>query len=150
MTSDKSDPRVGLILQVGILAIVSLLATRAVLQAYFDRIERAEVTRKLGTYPVLADMRAEAKKELTGGPMPIDQAMQTLASKGRMNASPDIVPSASKDVAPLQGWSKMPSYVPPEMTAPPPPPPPPPPVPTTSASAAPSAPPPGGQRPRQP
>jgi hypothetical protein len=28
-----------------------------------------------------------------------------------MNASPDIVPTASKDVAPLQGWSRMPSEV---------------------------------------
>jgi hypothetical protein len=49
--SDKSEPRVGLILQVGVLAIVTLIATRAVLQAYFDRMERAEITRKIGTNP---------------------------------------------------------------------------------------------------
>ena len=52
------------------------------------------------------------------GPMPIDQAMQKLSTQGRMAASPDIVPSASKDVAALQGWLKMPHDVPPAMSAP--------------------------------
>jgi hypothetical protein len=148
MASDKSDPRVGLILQVGVLAIVTLLATRAVLQAYFDRMERAEVARKLGTADSLVSLRADEKQRLSAGAVPIDKAMQMLVAKGRMNASPDIVPSASKDVAPLQGWSKLPGQVPPAMTAPPPPPPEPPPA--TSASAAPSAAPAGSQKPNHP
>jgi hypothetical protein len=37
-----------------------------------------------------------------------------------MGASPDIMPSASRDLGPLQGWSKMPGDVPPAMMAPPP------------------------------
>jgi hypothetical protein len=152
MATDKSDPRVALIFQVGILAIVGLLGARAFLQAYFDRMERGEAARKLGTYDSLVSMRADAKEHLSSGAMPIDKAMQMLATKGRMNASPDIMPSASKDVAPLQGWSKMPSDVPPAMTAPPPPPPEPPPATSASASASavPSAAPAGSQKPRQP
>jgi len=136
MASDKSDPRVGLILQVGLLAIVTLLATRAVLQAYFDRIERAEITRKVGTNDSLIDLRAEEKQQLNAGPMPIEKAMQALVTKGRMNASPDIMPSASKDKAPLEGWTKLPGQVPPAFALPPPEPPP---APSASASAAPAA-----------
>jgi hypothetical protein len=149
MASDKSDPRVGLILQVGVLAIVTLLATRAVLQAYFDRAERAELQRKNVGPEALLSVRADEKQRLSTGAMPIDKAMQTMVTKGRLNASPDIMPSASKDVAPLQGWTKLPGEVPPAMTAPPPPPPPEPP-PSTSASAAPSAAPAGSQKPKQP
>ena len=50
-------------------------------------------------------LRADEHQRMTAGPMPIDRAMQMLQTKGRM-ASPDIMPSASKDVAPLQGWVK--------------------------------------------
>ena len=148
MASDKSDPRVGVILQVGVLAIVTLLATRAVLQAYFDRVERAEITRKLGTAESLVSLRADEKERLNSGATPIDKAMQMMVARGRMNASPDIMPSASKDIAPMQGWTKLPGEVPPAMTAPPPPPPEPPPA--TSASAAPSAAPAGSHRPNHP
>jgi hypothetical protein len=136
MASDKSDPRVGLILQVGLLAIVTLLATRAVLQAYFDRMERAEITRKIGTNDSLVSLRAEEKQQLSAGSMPIDKAMQLLATKGRMNTSPDIMPSASKDKAPLEGWTKLPGQVPPAFALPPAEPPP---APSASPSAAPGA-----------
>jgi hypothetical protein len=153
MASDKSDPRVGLILQVGVLAIVTLLGTRAFLQAYFDRAERAEIARKMGTPDSLISLRAEEKQALNAGPVPIDKAMQMMAAKGRMNASPDIMPSASKDKAPLEGWTKLPGQVPPAFALPPPEPPP---APSASASAAPaasaapSAAPAPSQRPRQP
>jgi hypothetical protein len=146
MASDKQDPRVGLIFQVGILAMVGLLASRAFLQAYFDRMDRAEVARKLETPGALVNLRADEKARLTTGATPIDKAMQMMAAKGRMGASPDIMPSASKDVAPLQGWTKLQGQVPPAMTAPPPAPPEPP----TSASAAPSAAPAGSEKPKQP
>ena len=146
--SDPSDPRVGLILQVGLLAIVTLMATRAVLQAYFDRMERAEITRKIGTNDSLISLRAEERQQLNAGPMPIDKAMQTLVAKGRMNTSPDIMPSASKDKAPLEGWTKLPGQVPPAFALPPPEPPP---APSASvapgASAAPSAAPAPSQKP---
>ena len=156
MATDKSDPRVGLIFQVGILAIVSLLASRALLQAYFDRMERAEIQRKIGAPESLDSLRNDEKQRLTAGATPVDKAMQMMAAKGRMNASPDIMPSASKDTAPLAGWVKLPGAIPPAMTAPPPPPPEPAPAPSASAASsagptgAPSAAPAGSQKPRQP
>jgi hypothetical protein len=149
MASDKSDPRVGLILQVGLLAIVTLLGTRAYLQSYFDRMERAEITRKVGTPESLNGQRADEKQRLSAGAMPIDQAMQMLATKGRLNASPDIMPSASKDRAPLEGWTKLPGQVPTAFAVPPPEPVPAPSA-STAPSAAPSAAPAPSQKPHQP
>jgi hypothetical protein len=89
--------------------------------SYFDNIASAEEQRKVGQAvpEALISLRADEDQRLKGGAMPIDKAMQDLAARGRMAASPDIVPSASRDFAPMQGWSKMPGEVPPAMTAPP-------------------------------
>jgi hypothetical protein len=123
MATDKSEPRVGLIFKIGFLAIVTLVVVRAALTSYFDQMASAEESRKIGqAVPhALINLRADEDQRLKSGPMPIDQAMQSIVAKGRMNVSPDIVPSASRDIAPLQGWSKLPGEVPPAMTAAPPP-----------------------------
>jgi hypothetical protein len=145
MATDKSEPRIGLIVSIGVIAIVTLGAVRTVLVSYFDHVALAEEYRKVGSLKpeALVNMRADEKQRLQSGAMPIDKAMQMLSTKGRMGASPDIMPSASKDTAPLQGWSKMPSEVPPAMTASAPEPPPAPPasasgVPSSSAAPAPA------------
>jgi len=126
MASEKTEPRTGLILKIGAFAAVSLIAIRAGLVSYFDDMADKELYRKVGsmTPGALVSLRADEKARLGAGPMPIEKAMDQLKAKGRTGASPDIMPSASKDVAPLQGWSKLPLDVPPAMTAPPPPPPP--------------------------
>jgi hypothetical protein len=122
MAIDKSEPKVGLIFRIGLLVIVLLVATRALLNSYFDQIATAEEERKVGEAvpSQLLDLRADEERRLTSGAMPIDKAMMTIVGKGRTGASPDIMPSASRDLAPVQGWSKMPGEVPPGMMAPPP------------------------------
>lgn len=131
MATDQSEPRVGVILKVAVVSIATLVAVRAALTAYFDQITQAEEHRKYGEQApeALINMRSEERTRLMSGPMPIDKAMHQLATRGRKEASPDIMPSASKDMAPLQGWSKMPADVPAEMMA----------VPSMQASGAPSA-----------
>jgi hypothetical protein len=139
MAIDKSEPKVGAIAQVGVVSIVALVLTHAALVAYFDKASYDEEMRKVGTAPpdALMSVRASERDRLSGGPMPIQQAMDKLAHAGRMSASPDIAPSVSHDNSPLEGWSKMPGLVPSAMLAPPP-------APSASeaapaASAAPSA-----------
>lgn len=119
MATDKSEPRVGVILKVGALAVATLIGVHASLVAYFDHIAQAEEHRKFGevTPEALLSERASEKERLSSGPVPIEKAMHELAAHGR-TASPEIMPSASKDLAPLQGWSRMPAEVPPAMTAP--------------------------------
>jgi hypothetical protein len=122
MATEKIEPQTGLIMQVGVVAVVTLLVVHAALTSYFDHIASAEEQRKIGNAkPVaLMNLRADEQQRLTSGAMPIDKAKEQLVAQGRMNASPAIVPSASRDVAPLQGWSKMPSEPPAAMMAPPP------------------------------
>ena len=120
MATDKSEPRVGVIFKVGILAVVTLVALRAALVTYFDRAAQAEEQRKFGDVKpeALQRLRADEKARLAGGAMPIENAMQQIAARGRMSASPDIMPTASKDLSALQGWIKMPSQVPSALAVP--------------------------------
>jgi hypothetical protein len=124
MATESSDPKVKLILQLGGVALVTLIGVHGLLNAYYDRMAKAEELRKLGGAPAeaLTNLRADEKTRLTAGSMPIDQAMKALTEKGRTAVSPAIAPTVSKDLAPLQGWSKLPGEVPEQMTAPPPPP----------------------------
>jgi hypothetical protein len=118
MATDKSEPRNGIIAKVAVVAIATLVVVRAGLVTYFDRIASAEEHRKLGEAKpaALLGLREDEKARLYSGPLPIDKAMQQIAAKGRQ-ASPEISPTASKDLAPLQGWVRMPAQVPTEMTA---------------------------------
>jgi hypothetical protein len=120
MATESSEPRTGLILRMGGLALVTLFIVHAGLGAYFDRMARAEVQRKQVAPEALMSLRADEKARLAAGAMPIDKAMQMLTEKGRMGAGAAITPTTSRDVAPLQGWAKMPGEVPEAMMAPPP------------------------------
>jgi hypothetical protein len=114
MATDKSEPRVGLILTVGLGAVVTLISLRAALSTYFDFAVQAEELRKFGEIrPVsLLNLRAQDKERLTAGAMPIDKAMDQIARQGRKSAGPDFAPIASKDTSALHGWVKMPAEVP--------------------------------------
>jgi hypothetical protein len=119
MATDKSEPRVGVILKVGLISVVTLVVSHSLLSAYFDDMARAEEHRKFGEVKpeALISVRADESARLSSGPEPIERAMHEIAARGRVAASPDIVPTASKDLAPLQGWTQMPIVVPPAMTA---------------------------------
>jgi hypothetical protein len=146
MATESSDPRVGLIARIGVLAIGTLVVIHMGMTSYFDSMARAEVYKKVGSVKpdALLNMRADEKQRLSSGSMPIEKSMQMLATKGRMGAAPELAPSASKDVAPLQGWMQMPAEVPPTMMEPAPAPAPA--APSASASAAPA----GSNAPRHP
>jgi hypothetical protein len=117
MATEPTDPKTGLIARLGVLAIVTLILVHAGLNAYFDRMAKAEERRKVSTPDALNSLRTDEKSRLMSGSLPIDKAMQQLVDKGRMNAGAAITPTVSKDVAPLQGWTKLPGEVPPAMTA---------------------------------
>jgi hypothetical protein len=134
MATDKSEPNMGLIFKVGLLAVVTVLGVRGALMSYFDDMERSEKHRKYGEIApdALLSLRASERERLTTGAVPISVAMQHMATQGRATVSPEIAASASRDTAPLAGWQKMPDDVPSAMTAPPP-------APEAAASAAPDA-----------
>jgi len=114
MAFDKSEPRVGVIFKIGLFAVVILVCIRAALMPYFDSIlgEQTHLKFGLAEPTALIALHADEDQRLKGGPMPVDKAMEAIVAHGRMGASPDIMPSASRDIAPMQGWMKLPVDVP--------------------------------------
>lgn len=75
-----------------------------------------------GRHPDTLAARERDAQKLQSGKMPIEAAMQEVASKGR-SAFPSIAPNASEDVSALSGWVHrrgFAPYVPPPPPAPPP------------------------------
>lgn len=130
MASDDTRPKVRMLLTIGVVAVFLLLGMKFVLDSYYlDMVE----TYEHGLLPK-PELRDKTKQEQLGdidkgqnGAIPVSVAMQTLAQKGRDNASPDITAEQSDDVDPLKGWTKLKRelHLPPQMgsaAAPPPPP----------------------------
>jgi hypothetical protein len=119
MATDKSPVRFALIGKVAVISIVTLVAVRVALASYFDHYVQVEEMRKVGEAKpeALLALRADERERLSGGHTPIDSAMQQLAKRGRANMSPELTPTVSHDVGPLQGWVKMPGEVPARMGA---------------------------------
>jgi hypothetical protein len=119
MATDKSEPRVELIAKIAVLAVVTLVAVHAALSSYFDRMAQDEEYRKIGAAKpeALMSVRADEKQRLASGHMPIDQAMHEMAMHTRTGIGAELMPKPSNDVAPLQGWVKLPGVVPTPMMA---------------------------------
>jgi hypothetical protein len=78
--------------------------------SYFDVQHQAKLA-EAGPYESVVAAREEDQKLLAGGKIPIDQAMQRLAQRGRQNFSA-ISPAPSEDLSPLSGWIRHPAYKP--------------------------------------
>lgn len=109
MATDNTPPRLKLIVTITVIAVTTLVAIDFATKSYFAMMtdeakhEKAAPTR---------DKDEQAKAEtvaLTGGAMPLDQAMGQIARGAR----PDpITPQASDDVGAVTGWSKLPHPAP--------------------------------------
>lgn len=63
-------------------------------------------------------VRAADEASLRAGPLPIDEAIQSLAIRGRLGLGERLSPKQSTDVAPLMGWVYLTHDIPEAMTAP--------------------------------
>jgi len=108
MAAENTEPRSGLILQIGLFTVVSLVGIRYGLVSYFDDQMGVEYLKKVGSHKSeqLVALRAEEQKMLTGGAMPIDKAMALMARQGRDRVLP---PKPSDDMAAVQGWTQAPN-----------------------------------------
>lgn len=122
MATDKSEPRTGLIVGLGLLSIATLISGRAGLQSYYIIMSEHEESVKILSQPhrMLEQVRHEEDERLERGD--IQGAMHQVV--GMMNARPAaIAPTQSADMGALQGWSAMPNpnapvVVPPTAAAP--------------------------------
>jgi hypothetical protein len=76
--------------------------------SYFDVQHHAKLAQG-GPYDSVVTAREEDQKALAGGKLPIDQAMQRLAQRGRVGFGA-ISPAPSDDLSALSGWIRHPAY----------------------------------------
>lgn len=116
MAHDKTPERNNLIFFYSLLTLLTLGVLSFVFESYFSA-ETDEVFRhKVYEQPAdeLAKVEAAQLEDLSSGPVPIEQAMQQVARRGR----PSLVePSPSDERAPLEGWNenRLPVAVPPAL-----------------------------------
>lgn len=104
------------VLLMGVLTVLTLAALKPAFDAYYAGMLDRTVERHLATYDDLAVLEAanaRAEAALGGGRLPIDRAMEQLATRGRL-AFPAISPrpGAEQNLAALRGWGQMPQELP--------------------------------------
>lgn len=113
---EQSAPKNALIVLVIGASALALLALKPGLDSYYDGMFRDVVTRQQRVYDDLAMVNAAAARadaQLHQGSMPIDRAMEQLATRGRMSF-PAIRPEAGPEqvLDALRGWSQLSQEVP--------------------------------------
>ena len=115
MAHEKSDPQIGLIVTIGIIAIVTVGGLRQGLVSYFNSINDNEQLTKYGLQKPqqLIDLREDETKRLNGGPMPIASSMKMMAADKRQ--VPGMEPKAAdpmREKDTMIGWAQMPHPLP--------------------------------------
>ena len=114
MATDKSEPKIGLIVKIALGAIVFLVATRQVLISYFHHYEDTLKSDNIvgSKLPDLTMVRAN-EKSLMGSPLPITNAMQMASTTDRMKLT-GVEPQHPLDGGPddmgavRECWTKLP------------------------------------------
>jgi hypothetical protein len=100
---------------VGIRAALVTSAGLFALQIWYSSyLDVAVIHADLSQVPMAAPLeavRTEERAKLASGPMPIDQAMEALAQRGR-NAFPRLLAQPSVDLSAMSGWVHKPGFRP--------------------------------------
>lgn len=107
---DDTPPQNAVIFAAAVLAVLALFGLKYVFDSYMDRSAihvRSLHVDASHAAQVLLEYRQHAALELNGGEMPIDEAMDQLAERGR-GAFVQIRPVADTTTAAREGWARMP------------------------------------------
>lgn len=105
---DNTPPRNGVIFFYTVLVVITLVGLKFVMDSFLDssrRAIRAQHLEESHASEILAQHREATREALGSGDMPIEQAMQQLAERGR-GAFPQIRPFASADQGAREGWNR--------------------------------------------
>lgn len=111
LKGDDTPPQNGIILVAAIGTVITLFSLKYVFDSYLDysniNVRRAHIAESHAS-GVLAEYRTHAQEQLRGGEMPISDAMDQMAERGRA-AFPQIRPVAGDtNTGAREGWSAMP------------------------------------------
>lgn len=108
MAGDNTSPKVRMLLTIGLVGVLLLLGVKFALESYFLEVTEEYERGLLPKTTEIDTMRATERANLDKGvAMPVNVAMETLAQKGRDNASEGITPQPSDDPSPLVGWAQI-------------------------------------------
>jgi len=109
MAIDNTPPRLKLIVTIAAITVITLVAISFATQSYYAMMtDEARHEKIAPTRDKDEQVKAEATA-FTGAAMPMDQAMAQIAKGARPDA---ITPTASEDLGPMTGWSKLPKPAP--------------------------------------
>ena len=109
MAIDNTPPRLKLIVTIAAITVITLVAISFATQSYYAMMtDEARHEKIAPTRDKDEQVKAEATA-LTGAAVPIDQAMAQIAKGTRPDS---ITPTASEDLGPVTGWSKLPKPAP--------------------------------------
>ncbi len=115
MAHEKSDPQIGLIVSIALIAIVTIGGLRLALISYFGWMNDTEQQTKVGLQKPqqLMDLRDDENKRLNAGPMSIASSMKMIAADKRQ--VPGMEPKAAdpmREKDTMIGWAQMPHPLP--------------------------------------
>jgi hypothetical protein len=108
MATDKSAPKIRVILTVAFSSVVILVVLNYVFRSYFLMMTEQVESDHLATPTELLKLHAGEERNLTTSPLPIAQAMKDLATRGRDQYA-DIKPEPSTDMGAMVGWLLAPN-----------------------------------------
>jgi hypothetical protein len=111
---DDTPPQNAVIFAAAVLSVLALFGLKYVFDSYMDRSEvrvRAMHVSASHASEVLTEYRQHAALELNGGEMPVSEAMEQLAERGR-GAFVQIRPVADTTTGAREGWARMPVVAP--------------------------------------
>lgn len=109
MAIDNTPPRLRLIVTIAIIVVITLVGLDFVFKGYYAYMSDMAQHEKLAPTRDREDQTTNEKASFGGAKIPIDQAMAQIAKGTRAAA---ITPTASDDMGPMTGWSKMPKPAP--------------------------------------
>jgi hypothetical protein len=115
MATENSPPQIRIILTVAFSSVVILGALNSVFRSYYLMMTEEVEHDHLAHPTELIKLREGERANLTTAQLPISEAMQMLASRGRTNYAAfkdrdaDITPEASNDLGPMVGWVRAPN-----------------------------------------
>lgn len=114
MAYDRNEPKTTLITGLSVFVVILVVLVRYAMLSYFNIMHDQEEQVKIATRGIwqLTEMRASAAQRLSGGAMPIDQAMAAV-SQGQRPAA--VSPRPSTDTAAMTGWMQMTQALPQEL-----------------------------------
>jgi hypothetical protein len=107
---DETPPRNEIIFAAAVMTVITLFSLKYVFDSYLDasnlRVRREHISESHAS-EVLAEYRRHSEDQLREGQMPIGDAMEQLATRGRA-AFPVIRPVPDTNTGAREGWAAMP------------------------------------------